>query len=234
MKKYYRIAGLVTTMEPFADSEWISRPYQIEPQESIDFQIDTEWRLLKEKYPNATDSACYLFVSGKSFYQNLIDYDGMMFHSSAVVMDGKAYLFSAEPGTGKSTHTSLWRRVFGDDKARILNDDKPAIRYENGVWYAYGTPWSGKTTQNLNLKVPIGGIAFIERGEKNEIVKYEGKDLVCRVLSQTNRPQTPDRTAKLLSHIDCLIEKVPFWKLRCNMEPEAAILSYQVMSGKEI
>ena len=55
-----------------------------------------------------------------------------MLHSSAVVADGKAYLFTADSGTGKSTHTQLWPRMFGD-RAYILNDDKPALLDEYEV-----------------------------------------------------------------------------------------------------
>ena len=73
----------------------------------------------------------------------------MLLHSSAVVVDGYAYLFSADSGTGKSTHTGLWKQHFGD-RAYIINDDKPAIRKVDGEWYVFGTPWSGKTDTSVN------------------------------------------------------------------------------------
>ena len=72
----------------------------------------------------------------------------MLLHSSCVVYEDKAYLFSAPCGTGKSTHTQIWLKRFPG--AYILNDDKPAIRImEDGV-YAFGTPFSGKTDLNVN------------------------------------------------------------------------------------
>ena len=39
---------------------------------------------------------------------------GFYLHSSAVELDGRAYLFSGKSGVGKSTHTRLWQQIFGD------------------------------------------------------------------------------------------------------------------------
>ena len=57
----------------------------------------------------------------------LFDRDVLMTHGSTVAVDGKAYLFTARCGTGKSTHTRLWRQVLGD-RARMVNDDKPFLK----------------------------------------------------------------------------------------------------------
>ena len=81
-------------------------------------------------------------------------------------MDGYAYLFSANSGTGKSTHTGLWLEHF-KDKAYIINDDKPVLKKENDSWYVYGTPWSGKYDINANKKELLGGIVFLERSKTN-------------------------------------------------------------------
>ncbi|MBQ9116882.1 MAG: hypothetical protein IJY04_07635, partial [Clostridia bacterium] len=65
-----------------------------------------------------------------------------LFHCSAIAVDGQAYAFTAKSGTGKSTHTALWRKAFGD-RAVMVNDDKPIIGIKNGVATVYGTPWKG-------------------------------------------------------------------------------------------
>jgi hypothetical protein len=165
-----------------------------------------------------------------SFYKQLINYGGIMLHSSAVVVDGRAYLFTAASGTGKSTHTALYLREFGE-RAYILNDDKPAIRFEDGGFYAYGTPWSGKHDFSANERVPVGGICVLSRGEKNEISRIYGKAAILGIYSQTLRPQSAKYMDKVLSIIEKMIEKIPVWDLKCNMEPEAARLSYEAMSN---
>lgn len=173
----------------------------------------------------------YIFT-GMRFYRELLNFNGLMLHSSAVVVDGEAYLFTADCGTGKSTHTALWLRQFGE-KAYILNDDKPALRLEDGIWYAYGTPWSGKDDISANKRAKVGGIALLQRSAVNEIVPTGGMEALQVLMKQTNRPKAPERVEKYLELLDKLITAVPIWRLRCNMEPEAALISYKAMSNKE-
>ena len=56
--------------------------------------------------------------------------DTLAIHSSCIVYRDKAVLFLGESGTGKSTHTRLWRENIPE--AVLLNDDSPMIRVEDG------------------------------------------------------------------------------------------------------
>lgn len=231
MLQYYRIAGLTVEMDTFGRAEDFSRPYMIDFQGEPDLKIHSDWTQWQQRTPTLSDATYEYLATGWSFNAQLLNFNGIMIHSSALVMDGKAYLFSAPCGTGKSTHVSLWRRVFGDDRVRVLNDDKPALRYEDGGWFAYGTPWSGKTGQNLNIRVPLAGIAMIERSEKNEIVPLTGTEAIYAVMAQTIRPEDVTSRVKMLEILDKLLTDVNVWKLRCNMNPEAAMVAYETMSG---
>lgn len=233
MDQFYKIAGLLVQMDTFGRTEDFARPYLIEGPQTPDIVVEADWTPWKKKSDKISDASCEYLATGSSFYRQLLNFNGMLLHSSALVMDGKAYLFSAPCGTGKSTHVALWRRVFGDDRVRVLNDDKPALRLENGTWYAYGTPWSGKTGQNLNLRAPLAGITMIERGKMNEIEPFSGKAAIRAVLSQTTPVQETELRIKQLGLLDKLMTQVPIWKLKCNMEPEAAIVSYEAMSGEK-
>lgn len=147
-----------------------------------------------------------------------------MLHSSCVDKDGRAYLFSAKSGTGKSTHTHLWLKNFPG--ARIINDDKPALIRENGTWYACGTPFSGKTDENINEKVPVRAIVFLHRSETNEVEKLDSAKAVPLFLNQTVKPAKRELAEKMLTNLDCLLREVPVFSLGCNMEDEAARVSY--------
>ena len=166
---------------------------------------DEELEKLHNENPHLTIDECEYVFTGSAFYHSIIDYDGMLLHSSAVVLDNKAYLFSANSGTGKSTHTELWLNYFGKDRALILNDDKPVIKYVEGKFFAYGSPWSGKTDFNLNMKVPIGGIIFLERSPDNWIKRIDAKEALPLILNQTIRPAEMSRTVKLLDLLDGLL-----------------------------
>lgn len=230
MRKYYRIAGLTVEMDSFGKTASQAEAYAVPLQGDVDIRIDRFPEEFSARYPEASEELCEYMYSGISFYLQLIGFDGIMLHSSAVVVDGVAYLFTASSGVGKSTHTSLYIKEFGD-RAFILNDDKPAIRCEDGQFYAYGTPWSGKTDQNVNARAPLGGICVLERGEENEISRIYGKQAILGIFSQTMRPSKAQSIEKVLDLIGILIEKVPVWNLKCNTEPEAARVSYEAMSN---
>ncbi len=170
-----------------------------------------------------------LMYTAHDFYIALLNFNGFMLHSSAVEVDGQAYLFSAPSGTGKSTHTSLWLELFGD-KAQIINDDKPAIRITDNGIYAYGTPWSGKSDLNVNEGYPLGGICVLERSEHNFINPLDEGTAVFSILNQTIRPQAPEAMGQLLTLLDTVIKQVPVWKMGCNISVDAAKMAYEAMS----
>lgn len=233
MEQDYLIAGLRVRMDSFGRTLSQAGPYLTETIGYADITIISDPQSLKEQQPHLSLDDCEYLCTGGSFYRQLLDFDGLMLHSSAVVMDGYAYLFSAPCGTGKSTHTNMWKAAFGDAVA-MLNDDKPALRMEDGRWYAYGTPWSGKTDQNINMRVPLGGICVLTRGETNEIEPYYGAAAIFSLLDQTVRPKTVNVRGRLLELLDDLMESVPIWKLRCTPTKEAALVSRTAMSKEAI
>ena len=186
--------------------------------------------LLETKHLNP-ESRAYM-ESGRQFCVQLLEHDGFYLHSSAVAVDGKAYLFSADSGVGKSTHTRLWQQILGD-KAQVFNDDKPALRFIDDRWYAYGTPWCGKDGININMKVPLAGVCFLKRGKRNAIRQLDTKEALIHLLPQTiYRFGKPERLDLLLSHVNRFLEKVPVFELENLPVPEAAYLSYETMRRK--
>ena len=156
--------------------------------------------------------------------------DTFLFHGSAIAADGNGYLFTASSGTGKSTHTALWRKHLGD-RAKMVNDDKPLIRVTKDGAFVYGTPWNGKHRLGSNIRVPLKGLCILSRGEKNEIKRIERKDAFPMLLQQAYRPsdiKALDKTVKLLSQ---LTENVALFRLKCNMDIEAAEVAFDYMSG---
>lgn len=230
MEKDYLIAGLRIRMDTWGRTEKQAEPYLTETAGEADIMITSYPEALHEKQGHLSLDDCEYLSTGGSFYRQLIQFDGMMLHSSAVVMDGYAYLFSAPCGTGKSTHTTMWREAFGYDRVIMLNDDKPALRLEDGHWYAYGTPWSGKTDQNTNVRVPLGGICVLTRGETNEIVPFGGAQAALAIMEQTARPAGMEGRGRMLELIDSLLSSVPVWKLKCTPTHDAARVSQKAMS----
>ncbi len=236
MNKHYKIAELIVKMEPrFSPLIPRSIPYLYHGKEEPELELSLDedlYRYYEQLHPGTDRGVIEYVATGSRFYAALLNHSGLLLHSSAVFMDGKAYLFSAPSGTGKSTHTALWVDQFAP-KAKILNDDKPAIRILDDGVYVYGTPWSGKHDLSINEKVPLQGIAFLSRGKTNRIVKSAPTDSIRLILEQTIRPKDRFKASTMLDLIGSLVERIPIYRLSCNMDPEAAHVAYETMSKGE-
>lgn len=183
-------------------------------------------------WPDLSHDLMVYMESGSQFEVCLLKRDGLRIHSSAVELDGKAYLFSAPCGTGKSTHTRLWQSIFGD-KAHVFNDDKPALRCIDGKWYAYGTPWCGKDGININMKAPLAGICYLKQAPENKIRQLSQKEAMGKIIEQTPwRFMSAMWLDRMLVQVDALVRNVPVFELENRPEPEAALLSYETMRRK--
>ena len=226
-----KIADLKVEVPAAGDLVSRCREYQIcdtNEQHGADIAIE-EGRFRPDAWKLLTGDAYIYMESGSHFYAQLLRHNGLMLHSSAVALDGKAYLFSGPCGMGKSTHTRLWQTVFGDD-AKVFNDDKPALRYVDGRWMAFGTPWCGKDGININMKAPIAGICFLKRGTENRIRRLSNAEAIQKIIWQTTKNfRKAESLDLLLGHVDSLVRHVPVFELENLPVPEAAQLSYETM-----
>ena len=191
-------------------------------------QEDIEYERAREETPGHADAyleelAVYRKVSEKMPY-----YDTILFHGSVIAVDGAAYVFTAKSGTGKSTHTALWRRLFGD-RAVMVNDDKPLLHVGNVVT-AYGTPYDGKHKLSNKIAVPIKAVCILERAEENSIVKITRSEAYPMLVQQAYRPVDVVAMQKTLSLIDKMADTVGLFRLGCNMDPDAARVAYEGMN----
>ena len=154
--------------------------------------------------------------------------DTFLFHCSAIEMDGKAYLFTAPSGTGKSTHTRLWREVFGD-KVTMINDDKPLLHLAENEIVVYGTPWSGKEQLQTNTSAPVAGIVILHQAMENKIRRIEAREAYPMLLNQTHRGTSADGMKYTLDFVWRLAQ-VPVYSLGCTISKEAVLLAHQSLT----
>lgn len=156
-------------------------------------------------------------------------FGAFVFHAAVVECDGRGFAFAAQSGTGKSTHVTLWKRRFGD-RVRIINGDKPILRFSDGVWRAYGTPWCGKEHWGCNASVPLSGLCFLERAPENAIRSLGGMEMLQRLFLQVLTPADKETATVFLELLSDMIDKTPCYLLSCNMEEEAAAVAYAGMN----
>lgn len=177
------------------------------------------------------------YLESLSVFRRLCEYvlkteSGMIFHSSAVAVENEAYLFCGPSGAGKSTHARLWRELLGDKTVNV-NDDKPIIKLENGEFFVYGTPWTGKHRLGNNVRYKIKAICEIKQAKENKIEKLSFFNAFALVMNQTLRPEKEEDTDKLLKTIEKFLAQVKSYRLYCNVSLDAAKLSFESMSKGE-
>ena len=199
-------------------------------QADIDFEREKSAREDEiEGIPTRQFSYSYLeeLAVYRKIAEKMLDYDTVLFHGSVIAVDGVGYLFTAKSGTGKSTHTRLWREYFGD-RAVMVNDDKPLLHIADTVT-AYGTPYNGKHRLGTNISVPLKAICILTRSAENHIEPITREQAYTMLLQQVYRPADMLKMAKTLELVDRLADCVKLYRLSCNMDISAAIIAYEGM-----
>jgi hypothetical protein len=226
----YKIADLNIKINPlYPDTEKRISPYLCD---SVDFDFDAsctaeEFERKKAESENGCtdeniEGAVILTKIAKTV---LTSYGGCFFHSSCLEIDGEAYMFTALSGTGKSTHTRNWRRLFRG-RVTMINDDKPIIRKLNGRYTVCSTPWMGKSDIGCNMSVPIKAIYVLRRGDSNSAVEVRPVEVFRELMEATLLPETRDDMGKLLDLFDGLFTGVKLFLLTCTPDIESAQVAY--------
>lgn len=232
MTNKYQFAGIcveITHIYPYFSQ--LARDYLCDADPEFSLTVTQADIDLERADGEAQDGYLESLVIYRKLCEQLVQKDIILLHSAAITVDGKAYLFTAPSGTGKSTHIRLWRKRFGK-AVGIINGDKPLISVTPTEIRAWGTPWDGKEHWSANRSAPVAGICQIGRAAENTIYPASAEEALRVLFTQTYRPQTEmgmRKTVQLLAEIS---RRVPFWNLKCNMTAEAAEVSYAAMRGE--
>lgn len=158
--------------------------------------------------------------------------DTLAIHSSCIVYQDKAVLFLGESGTGKSTHTRLWREHISD--AKLLNDDSPMVRVEDGKVWVYGSAWSGKTPCYKNERYELKAFVRLSQAPYNEIKKLSVLQ-AYGALHPSCAPEFAYDEAlydKVSGIIGDILSAVPAYHLACLPDRDAVLLSCNTVFGR--
>lgn len=172
-------------------------------------------------------------------------------HSSVICLNGGAVLFLGESGTGKSTHTRLWREHIPG--AKLLNDDSPIVRImaehpadaeamppadESSARLrvlAFGAPWSGKTPCYRNLSCPIRAIVRLSQAPHNRIRRLRAIEAIGALLPSCPPSFAHDETLEdaVCATVSAVVAQVPVYHLECRPDAAAAELACRTIFGGE-
>ena len=153
-------------------------------------------------------------------------------HTSVIQYKEKAVLFLGESGTGKSTHTRLWRENI--EGAVLLNDDSPILRIIDGKPWMFGSPWSGKTPCYKNESYPLAACVRLSQAPHNKIRRLSIPQGYAAI-----HPSCPPDFAyddTLYDYISETLSKMlgqaSMYHLECLPNAEAAQLSCKTVFGE--
>ena len=233
MSKLYEIANIISNVSykfPYTRDMFEKYEYKGEKPAEITVRIDVS-DFLNEKANSNGEADCFIENSAilRKFSKILLsDYNAMLFHGSTVMYNGKAYIFTAPSGTGKSTHTRLLKEYLGD-KLTYINDDKPIIKIEGEKVMVYGSPWNGKHGLGENVSAPLGAICVVSRAEENSIEEVSPIKFMKILFEQSVGFDDEDSANKVLEILSTIISSAKFYSLRCNMDISAAKCSHEGM-----
>ncbi len=143
-------------------------------------------------------------------------------HSASLLYQGKAWLFSGPSGTGKSTHTNLWLKLYKAE-TKLLNGDLNLLAFKDNKPVIYGIPWCGTSGIFDTDAHPLGGIVLLKQAPSNHVVELSEEQKILSVLHRFISPSwTADMFEANLSFAEKLIPQITVCRLQCNMENDAA------------
>ena len=171
----------------------------------------------------------YRFALWVAYGLMTLKFATLAIHSSCIVFQGKAVMFLGESGTGKSTHTRLWREHI--EGAFLLNDDSPMVRVEEGKVWVYGSAWSGKTPCYRNERYELKACVRLSQAPHNRIRKLPLLQAYAS-LHPSCAPEFAyddalyDEVSRTLGQI---LSVTPVYHLECLPDGDAARLSCQTV-----
>lgn len=173
-----------------------------------------------DEYPAGFDSFLHLLrITSESF---LCSHGGLSVHASCVKYKGKAILFAAPSGTGKSSQAKFWLQSLG---AELLSGDRPQLRVMPDEISAYGVPWDGKEQQFTSDFAPVAAIVEVRQAKTNRLRKLSEEQAFRLLLKQTFIPMWDDQVKfSAIRSIREIANRVPFYRLFCSLDEDAVTL----------
>ena len=198
--------------------EWLTK--QKDRSTGLSFRISRDWTkfvLYQDETGTKGERAFHEF--GSLFSYAVLNRYACVLHGVVMEYEGKGILVVASAGTGKTTHTRMWRDY---KNALIINGDRCLCRKRDGIWYAYGMPWSGSSGEYINLRVPISCIVNLNQGKENVVHQLSAFDGTLRLMQRIFAPAWPvEMQDKAFDYCEELASEIPILDFYCRPDLES-------------
>lgn len=178
-------------------------------------------------------SECIITLNELNYFaieRQMMKAGNLVIHSSFIEMDGKAILFTAPSGTGKSTQADLWARFRG---ARVINGDRSLLVKTPDGFVAAGFPFSGSSGIFKNEVLPISAIVMIRQvvqssGKKENIVQ-SFKRIYPEIVRNYWDSEYEETVIQVLDELLPMVQKV---SLDCTMGEDTVVCLENILMGE--
>lgn len=176
--------------------------------------------------PESTDEYIEYMELCTKVCDALLPHGAVIFHGAAFVWREKAWIFTAPSGTGKTTQYVLWKMLYKND-IRIINGDKPILKFEGDHIFVHPSPWTGKERMGKLCSAELGGIVLLKQSSENKIYRVASNQAVGSIFVQFlfGRENAED-VYKVCEFEEKLFNKVPMWCLENKGDRASATLCH--------
>ena len=179
----------------------------------------TEVQVLSEQIADRITAK--LILNSLGIEQLVAKADALVIHASYIIWNGKAILFTAPSGTGKSTQAELWKEY---KNTKIVNGDRAIIRVKDGVIEACGLPYAGSSEYCENITAPLGAIVYLGQGNTCTVNRLTGSKAFRSVLEGTSViTWKKEDMERVISVIQTVLTSVPVYHYICTPDETAVI-----------
>ena len=201
----------------------VFNPSKIQEIQQVAFLNDesTEWHVYSRVLKQNDDS----FISPLSYplgalilYYLTLNSNAFMIHASGVWDGETGRIFSGFSGVGKSTMAKIWE----EEGAHIVNDDRLIVREVNGEYFMYNTPMP---YADLNKQAQVSKFYFPFHSKKNSAEKLSGAQGLTQLMAFCFQHNYDKRyTEHLITQLEGIIQHTSSYKL--GVVPTPSIIDF--------
>ncbi len=153
---------------------------------------------------------------------------GVLFHSSFIKVCGKAILFTAPSGVGKSTQAQLWCEY---ENAELINGDR-SVLYPGR---ACGVPYCGSSGVSKNADLPICAIVYLSQAPADSVKRLYGVSAFRKIWEGCSvNMWNKNDVEKAVKTVSDIVSDIPVYHLSCTKQRSAVdILKRELGLGNE-
>lgn len=157
----------------------------------------------------------------------LLNYDMCLFHCAAIIFNGKALIFTAPSGTGKTTQIKNWCHLYPEEVI-ILNGDKPILDFSHDQIIVHSSPWKGKEGWGCDgYSAPLSAVIYLAQGKENKLDRLSVKQAVVPLLKRfLFRVEHEEDVLKVCQLEEKLLKSIPVYKLTNTGDERSSMMTH--------